>query len=65
MTARKHLRIVFGFLALAVGALLALPLVPGPGIPIMLVGLVLLSEHFEWARRGLEWAKRKWERIRR
>ena len=62
--ARKHLRIFAGFLALAVGALLALPLVPGPGIPLMLVGLVLLSDHFTWAKRYLDWAKLKWQRLR-
>ena len=43
------------------GGLLALPLVPGPGIPLMVLGLVMLSDHFEWARRSLDWAKRKWQ----
>jgi hypothetical protein len=61
---RKHLRICAGFLALLVGAILALPLVPGPGIPLMLVGLVLLSDHFTWAKRCLDWAKRKWRHLR-
>lgn len=61
---RKHLRIGAGFLALAVGAILALPLVPGPGIALMLVGLLLLSEHFAWAARSLDWAKRKWRHLR-
>jgi hypothetical protein len=61
---RRHLRICLGFLALLVGAILALPLVPGPGIPLMLVGLVLLSNHFAWAKRVLDWAKRKWRRLR-
>ena len=63
-TTRKHLRIALGFLALLAGALLALPLVPGPGIPLMVLGLVLLSDHFDWAKRGLDWAKRKWQGIR-
>ena len=61
---RKHLRICAGFLALLAGAILALPLVPGPGIPLMLVGLVLLSDRFTWAKRCLDWAKRKWRRLR-
>ena len=61
---RKRLRICAGFLALLVGAILALPLVPGPGIPLMLVGLVLLSDHFVWAKRCLDWAKRKWQHLR-
>jgi len=64
VTARKHLRIALGFLLLLAGAVLALPLVPGPGIPLMLLGLVMLSDHFEWAKRSLDWAKRKWQRIR-
>ena len=50
--------------ALLAGAILALPLVPGPGIPLMLVGLVLLSSHFTWAKRCLDWAKLKWHRLR-
>ena len=54
---RKHLRICGGFLALLAGLILALPLVPGPGIPLMLVGLVLLSDRFPWAKRSLDWAK--------
>jgi hypothetical protein len=63
-TVRKHLRIAVGFAALVAGAVLALPLVPGPGIPLMALGLVMLSDHFEWARRSLDWAKRTWQRIR-
>ena len=58
------MRIALGFLALLTGAALALPLVPGPGIPLMLLGLVMLSDHFEWARRSLNWAKHKWQRVR-
>ena len=61
---RKNLRICVGFLALAAGLILALPLVPGPGIPLILVGLVLLSDHFVWAKRVLDWAKRKWRQLR-
>jgi hypothetical protein len=30
----------------------------------MIVGLVILSDHFEWARRLLHWAKQKAERMR-
>jgi len=58
-------RIALGFAALLVGVVLALPLVPGPGIPLMMLGLVMLSDHFEWARRRLDWGKRQWQRIRR
>jgi hypothetical protein len=38
---------------------MALPGVPGPGIAVMILGLAILSDHFHWARRLLDWAKRK------
>lgn len=56
---RRILRVFFGFLLIAAGLLLALPGVPGPGLLLALGGLVLLSEHFHWARRVLQWAKTK------
>jgi hypothetical protein len=59
---RKGLKLLLGMVLLLVGFILALPLVPGPGIPLILLGLVLLSDRFTWARRALEWIKRKWNR---
>lgn len=56
---RKILRISLGFVLLAVGLVLSIPFVPGPGIAVIILGLVILSGHFEWARRLLHWAKRK------
>jgi hypothetical protein len=56
----KYLRLCAGFLVLAAGIVLSLPLVPGPGIPLILFGLLLLSDHFVWARKTLEWARKKW-----
>lgn len=56
---RKLARLVLGFGLLVVGFVLSLPLVPGPGIALMILGLVILSEHVPWARRLLEWAKGK------
>jgi len=38
-----------------VGVVLALPLVPGPGIPVIFVGLTVLSAEFVWARRLRDW----------
>ena len=61
---RGHLRICGGFLALSVGFILAMPGIPRPGIPLILFGLVLLSARFVWAKRALEWAKRKWSKVR-
>ena len=58
------LRVIAGFVLLIVGALLSLPGVPGPGIVIIILGLWLLSAHFEWARKALAWAKEKAERLK-
>ena len=55
----RALRIPVGCVVLIVGVALALPGVPGPGIPTALLGLWILSDHFEWARRALGWARRK------
>lgn len=55
----RALRVLVGFVVLIVGGVLALPGVPGPGIPIILLGLWVLSDHFVWARRALDWVKRK------
>jgi len=61
---RGHLRVYAGFPLLVIGLILAIPGVPGPGIPLILFGLVLLSARFAWAKRVLEWAKRKWSQVR-
>jgi hypothetical protein len=57
-------KIVAGFLLLIVGGLLALPGIPGPGIVIMVLGIWLLSDHFKWAKKLLNWIKEKRERFR-
>jgi hypothetical protein len=54
---RKRFRIVGGFLLLITGAVLALPGVPGPGIAFILLGLLILSNHFVWANKLLQWVK--------
>ena len=61
---RKLITVAAGFFLLAAGLILALPGVPGPGLAIMIVGLVLLGKHFHWARRTLEWARQKAGRLR-
>jgi len=60
----KHLRLVLGCGLLVVGAILALPLVPGPGIALMALGLLILRRDLPWAHRLLEWSKQKWEAVR-
>jgi putative transmembrane protein PGPGW len=58
-------RVVVGIVLLVVGFVLSLPFVPGPGIPLMLVGLTTLSYEFEWARRLRTWAHTEFERLSR
>jgi hypothetical protein len=48
-----------GFALLIAGGLLAIPGIPGPGIPILLLGLWMLSDHFTWAKRALAWVKER------
>lgn len=60
---KKVAKILAGFGLIVIGLVLALPLVPGPGIPIMVLGLVMLSEHFPWAKRITDWGKRKLEGV--
>ncbi|MGE5648358.1 MAG: PGPGW domain-containing protein [Acidobacteriota bacterium] len=61
---RKIVRISLGFLALIAGAILSLPGVPGPGIAIMILGLVILADYYRWARRSRDWLKEKAYRVR-
>ena len=61
----RALKVVGGFALLIVGGVLAIPGVPGPGVPIILLGLLVLSDHFAWARRAIVWAKERTARFRR
>lgn len=49
--ARRVITIVFGLSILVIG--LALLVLPGPGIPVVLAGLMMLSGQFIWAKRLL------------
>jgi len=53
--------VVAGFGALAGGAVLLV--FPGPGIPVLVVGLGLLALEFTWAERSLGLALRHAERV--
>ena len=61
---RKTLEVVLGFFLIVVGLILAIPGIPGPGLALVALGLVLLSAHYHWARRALEWAKGKLDALR-
>ena len=57
MSTVKHAgSLVLGWL-LVLGGLAALVL-PGPGLLALFAGLVLLSQHYEWARKRVELVKR-------
>jgi uncharacterized protein (TIGR02611 family) len=55
--------VIFGFIVLLAGAVMAVPLVPGPGLLVMAVGLGILALEFAWAERLLERAADKLEDI--
>jgi hypothetical protein len=44
---------ISGGVVMAAGAVLAVPLVPGPGLALVLLGLGILSLEFEWPRLWL------------
>ena len=46
---------VVGMTLLIAGA--AMLVLPGPGIAVMLLGLVVLSAEFKWAQRTLAWCR--------
>jgi uncharacterized protein (TIGR02611 family) len=58
---RKAVVVVGGFALLAAGGLLMV--LPGPGIPLVLAGLGLLSLEFEWARRLRRYAMHHARRV--
>lgn len=65
MMARKIILGTLGFAAILAGIVLLV--LPGPGLLLIGLGLVLLSLEFEWARRIVDsfrsWARRRRMRI--
>lgn len=53
---------VFGGIAVLIGLILSLPLVPGPGILLVFLGITLLSTQYDWARKWRDWLKAKLKR---
>jgi uncharacterized protein (TIGR02611 family) len=51
-----------GFILVGLGFILALPLVPGPGLLLVVVGLAMLAHEFDWAERLLDRALVQTER---
>lgn len=59
----RVVRIVVGF-ALVLGGIAGLFLPFLQGIAMIVAGLILLAREFHWARRLLDWAKRRWASVR-
>jgi hypothetical protein len=48
---KRVLRITSGVILLVVGLIFMIPGVPGPGFPLVIVGLSILAVDFVWAHR--------------
>lgn len=59
----RGLRVTAGLVLVVVGAVLALPMVPGPGLLLVVGGLALLGQEFHWARRLNQWLRRRAKRM--
>jgi uncharacterized protein (TIGR02611 family) len=54
--------LVVGLVLVAAG--LVMLVTPGPGIALILAGLALLSTEFSWAKRLLDWFRRRFAAAR-
>jgi hypothetical protein len=59
----RFFKVILGFLLIVVGLILSIPGIPGPGLVLVVLGLVILSKHFQWAARILVWGKAKFEGV--
>jgi uncharacterized protein (TIGR02611 family) len=53
--ARRGGVFIVGVALLVAGA--AMLVLPGPGIAVILLGLVVLAREFSWAKRALDWTR--------
>jgi uncharacterized protein (TIGR02611 family) len=60
--AKKLIVAVVGFTVLLIG--LALLFLPGPGIPLILIGIAILATEFVWAGSLLEKVKSKFQKTK-
>lgn len=54
---RKVIIFIVGIFVVLLGLIL-IPL-PGPGLPVVVLGLIILSTEFDWAKKHLETTKKK------
>jgi uncharacterized protein (TIGR02611 family) len=55
--ARRGGVFLVGVALLVAGA--AMLVLPGPGIAVILLGLVVLAREFSWAKRALDWVRHR------
>lgn len=56
---RRIVGTIAGVALTVLGFLLAVPLVPGPGVLVAITGVALLASEYDWAKDALHWAKDK------
>jgi Putative transmembrane protein (PGPGW) len=59
---RRFFKILGGFTLLLAGAVMVFT--PGPGWPVILLGLTLLAAEFVWAKRLMDRMKREGNRLK-
>jgi tellurite resistance protein TerC len=62
--AKRVVLIVVGFTLLVAGIVMSVPLVPGPGLLVVVAALAILAVEFVWARRWLARVKTESSRLR-
>jgi uncharacterized protein (TIGR02611 family) len=62
--ARRVVLIVVGFTLLLAGIVMSVPLVPGPGLVLVIAALAILAVEFVWARQLLARVKEQGSRLR-
>ena len=62
---KRVARVIVGLVLVALGVVLALPGVPGPGLLVVLGGLTVLSGEFDWARRARDGMRETFKRVTR
>jgi hypothetical protein len=55
----SRLRLVGGFALLVAGIICAIPGVPGPGLAMIVIALLVLQDYFNWPRKVLTWVRGK------
>jgi uncharacterized protein (TIGR02611 family) len=61
--AKRVVLIVIGFTLLVAGIVMSVPLVPGPGLLVVVAALAILAVEFVWARRLLARVQQEGSRL--